>query len=332
LEDVARDRNSMAPELKFLQEKSGPMYRSYRARVGQLREGLEDAVKADIKTEVKEEVKVDPGKKRKSRWGAPEDNSAQTSPGVILSTQLPGPGVALPTQLGGLVVPKPGTGLRQERSPGVTAYAKRVFGSTDLTEAQWKQCEDQLKMNAVYAGLAAKQALTNAKKASGQVKFDYDSDEDTEGGTWEHKARKAEMEKTSAEATALADEAEGGHHIGDFLPPEELAKFMEKCKAMKSGSGWDTSEYQENKLTQNNVGFKMLQKMGWSEGAGLGSSLQGITAPVGKSGQGAERQGLGADTGELNGNEDEFDTYRKRMMLAYRFRPNPMNNPRRSYY
>jgi splicing factor 4 len=30
--------------------------------------------------------------------------------------------------------------------------------------------------------------------------------------------------------------------------------------------------------------------------------------------------------------DDAFDSYRKRMMLAYKFRPNPLNNPRRSYY
>ena len=50
----------------------------------------------------------------------------------------------------------------------------------------------------------------------------------------------------------------------------------------KSGPGYDNSEYQDNKLTQNNVGFKMLQKMGWSEGAGLGQGGSGITAPIGK--------------------------------------------------
>ena len=39
---------------------------------------------------------------------------------------------------------------------------------------------------------------------------------------------------------------------------------------------------------------------------------------------GADRLGLGANTGEAEENDDEFDQYRKRMMLAYRFRPNPM--------
>ena len=28
--------------------------------------------------------------------------------------------------------------------------------------------------------------------------------------------------------------------------------------------------------------------------------------------------------GEINEDDDEFDTYRKRMMMAYRFRPNPL--------
>ena len=51
-------------------------------------------------------------------------------------------------------------------------------------------------------------------------------------GTWEHKARIAEMAKTAAEAAkqTAALEVEGKHHIGDFLPPEELSKFMNKMK------------------------------------------------------------------------------------------------------
>jgi len=219
-------------------------------------------------------------------------------------------------------------------SSGLTAYAMKVFGTTNLTDSQWKQCEDQLKMSVVYGQLAAKQAAAKIMAASGKRQYEYDSDEDTEGGTWEHKARKLEMEKTAsapAKAAKLMEE-EGKHHIGDFLPPEELSKFMNKYKAMRSGTAWDNSEYQDNKLNQSNVGFKMLQKMGWAEGGGLGSSGQGITAPVGKSGNAAERAGLGAGSGEVTAEDDEFDAYRKRMMMAYRFRPNPLNNPRRSYY
>jgi hypothetical protein len=41
--------------------------------------------------------------------------------------------------------------------------------------------------------------------------------------------------------------------------------------------------------------------------------------------------GVGTTHGVVEG-DTEFDSYRKRMMLAYRFRPNPLNNPRRDYY
>lgn len=38
-----------------------------------------------------------------------------------------------------------------------------------------------------------------------------------------------------------------------------------------------------------------------------------------------ENHGLGVERpSELRQNDDEFDAYRKRMMLAYRFRPNPL--------
>ena len=41
--------------------------------------------------------------------------------------------------------------------------------------------------------------------------------------------------------------------------------------------------------------------------------------------QSLEGQGLGMDKpAELEKDDDEFEAYRKRMMLAYRFRPNPL--------
>merc|ERR1740131_927514 len=109
--------------------------------------------------------------------------------------------------------------------------------------------------------MAAKAAAAKIMAQVGKQKkqYEYDSDEETEGGTWEHKQRALEMEKTAADASKLTSEGAGGHHIGDFLPPEELSKFMNKYKAMRSGTVWDNSEYQENKLGQDNVGFKMLQ-------------------------------------------------------------------------
>jgi hypothetical protein len=34
--------------------------------------------------------------------------------------------------------------------------------------------------------------------------------------------------------------------------------------------------------------------------------------------------GLGANPSQAAEGDDEFDTYRKRMMMAYKFRPNPL--------
>jgi len=38
----------------------------------------------------------------------------------------------------------------------------------------------------------------------------------------------------------------------------------------------------EQRLGQDNRGFQLLERLGWEEGAGLGSSRQGITEPLAK--------------------------------------------------
>ena len=46
-----------------------------------------------------------------------------------------------------------------------------------------------------------------------------------------------EMAKTQAEADKANNAfAAGGHHIGDFLPPEELNKFLNKYKVRMGGN------------------------------------------------------------------------------------------------
>lgn len=107
---------------------------------------------------------------------------------------------------------------------------------------------------------------------------------------------------------------------------------MDKFHAVQEGRTIDDSDYKEFKIAETNVGYQMLKKFGWTEGEGLGLSGAGITAPV-NAGRRNENHGLGVIRPEdLTSEDDEYDAYRKRMMLAYRFRPNPLNNPRRAYY
>ena len=44
-----------------------------------------------------------------------------------------------------------------------------------------------------------------------------------------------------------------------------------------------------------------------------------------RAGTGADKKGLGvSEVHKLEPGDDEFEAYRKRMMMAYRFRPNPL--------
>ncbi len=88
-------------------------------------------------------------------------------------------------------------------------------------------------MSLVYQDLLVLQQEQKVRDLKAQKRqYEYDSDEeiDREEGTWEHKARRMEMTKTAKEASQLTEAGKGRHHIGDFLPPDELAKFLNKVQ------------------------------------------------------------------------------------------------------
>ena len=168
LDSIARDRNNDTAELGFLNDKYSSLYRSYRARVEEIKQGLDSGTSNDEShknetVDTKDNV-GEPKRKRKSRWGDKDDSVAPPptvtlapsllgAPGVAAPSSLGAPGVVIPTALGGnvptMAPATPNTGLTPARqaNPSLLAYAQRVFGSVDLDEAQWKQCEDQLKVN-----------------------------------------------------------------------------------------------------------------------------------------------------------------------------------------
>ena len=185
-----------------------------------------------------------------------------------------------------------------------------------------------------------------------------------EGGTWEHRKRAKEMLTTAAKSLELTLLGSGKHHMADYLPPDVLDAFLKNAENVVKGTPSSVSTVEVNRIDETNVGFQLLKKSGWSEGTGLGAQNSGILNPISSTqgnhnnqsnsnaggnnparapvivngviitgGSGPEGAGIGvAATHEVNAEDTEFDQYRKRMMLAYRFRPNPLNNPRRNYY
>ncbi|KAM3866345.1 SURP and G-patch domain-containing protein 1 [Diretmus argenteus] len=269
-------------------------------------------------------------RKRKSRWGSEDDK-----------VELPIPPIIIPPQEVDYAEPNtPALSAQELRGLGYKKGKPHgLVGVTELSEEQKIQIKEQQEMQEMYDMIMKhKRAMAEMQvmweKATRDHQHEYDSDEevDQDVGTWEHHLRRMEMDKTREWAESLTEMGKGKHFIGDFLPPEELEKFMETFKALKEGRDPDYSEYKEFKLTVENLGFRMLMKMGWKEGEGLGSEGKGIKNPVNR-GTRVNGAGLGIERpAELTGHDDEYDAFRKRMMLAYRFRPNPLNNPRRPYY
>ena len=135
----------------------------------------------------------------------------------------------------------------------------------------------------------------------------------------------------------------------DYLPKAELDKFLQRAHAVAHGeplaSIAASPAPDPTALTGDNVGYRLLEKGGWAAGQALGPATTAGAAAVeplsarladsssGGGGGAAAGAGLGAVAlHEPAVGDDAFDQYRKRMMLAYRFRPNPLNNPRRDYY
>lgn len=107
----------------------------------------------------------------------------------------------------------------------------------------------------------------------------------------------------------------------DFIPKEELAKVLAKS-GTKEGIAQAEAIEAASRIQSDNIGHKLLSQMGWKEGEGLGATGSGVAAPVSASSDfGGDKRGLGAeDHTAVQQGDDEFEVYRKRMMLGYKHR------------
>ncbi|KAK3446586.1 hypothetical protein EUGRSUZ_A02263 [Eucalyptus grandis] len=78
---------------------------------------------------------------------------------------------------------------------------------------------------------------------------------------------------------SLQAPAKRGHHMGDYIPLEELEKFLSNCNDVAAQKAAREAA-EKAKIQADNVGHKLPSKMGWKEGEGLGSSRSGISNPI----------------------------------------------------
>lgn len=274
-EDNQHDDNARFYDRKFkMSSASSSSSANSNKKSGEQDQQPNDQDQETIVLDKSSESSARPPKRKKSRWGeAPEvsETSVQLTPSVTVAASSSKPLLSSVTR----------------SDPGLLSYARQNFGTTNLSEEDWKKAEEHYKINLLFNEMQKKRQEIEQLAKNGKFKFEYDSDEDVNGGTWEHKVRSQEMEATLKWAEALNEACAGKHHIGDFLPPEELKKFMEKYQSKNAqkndASTIDVSDYREFKLKEDNIGYQMLQKLGWKgEGTSLGASGSGITEPINK--------------------------------------------------
>uniref|UniRef100_A0A1I8F290 G-patch domain-containing protein n=1 Tax=Macrostomum lignano TaxID=282301 RepID=A0A1I8F290_9PLAT len=211
--------------------------------------------------------------------------------------------------------------------------AKKFTGGFHLTEDQAKQIAYQQELNAIQEFILAQKKLKIKREGSDRArgKYEYDSDEE------EASAGGAQLGSTSCASRRWRPLRLGPSSLPRWARAASSRRFYGPAGAdQEDGGEMSSADYAEFKLTCENVGFKMLEKMGWKEGEGLGQAVRASRRRWASRGVNQTGAGLGlmssSAIAELTKDDDEYEAYRKRMMLAYRFRPNPLNNPRRPYY
>lgn len=105
--------------------------------------------------------------------------------------------------------------------PDLLRYVSAAYKTLDLSEEDWKKAEENYKVHLLYQDMLNKRAEVEKLAASGKQKYEYDSDEDTEGGTWEHKLRDKVINYLNSNMVTISSVA---------------IKFQESCYNLGTGN------------------------------------------------------------------------------------------------
>ena len=61
--------------------------------------------------------------------------------------------------------------------------------------------------------------------------------------------------------------------MGDYIPPEELEKFLTSCNDVAARKAAKEAA-EKAKIQADNIGHKLLSKMGWKEGTAFAYPFQ----------------------------------------------------------
>ncbi|XP_043640771.1 RNA-binding protein 5-B isoform X1 [Drosophila teissieri] len=135
-----------------------------------------------------------------------------------------------------------------------------------------------------------------------------------------HKENLAKLNQNTGssieEALAYRDRAkERRLKYGESDPPppnRSRERFEQELKTLQSRQKQSTSAAPAMPISSSNVGSRLLQKMGWSEGQGLGRKNQGRTQIIEADGR-SNHVGLGNKSGQMIPGND-YKSYIKKMM------------------